>query len=147
MIDEYDVTIIEASLFDSPVSGYPAIRLEFSPHGLCFFDGGVLHRLFCSILNIHSASGWKRRAKLRSALGMIISVEPFTDREIGSMVGRLLRVEVEATEFRGRMHPRVVDFLGYLGALRESYYSDNEYMFMMSELLQGEEEVSDDDVL
>lgn len=138
MMDEFDVTIVEANLFSSRVSGQPAVRLTFSPLGrLCFVDDRRVGKLYCSISNDNPRIGW-RRARLRSVLGMDWSDEPFTDEELGSMVGRLLRVSVETMEFRGVLRLRVVDFLLYSGVGKDLAYSDNEYVFMMRERIQAE---------
>lgn len=133
MIDEYDVTIAEADLQTSMMFGLPVIALVFLLHELCFTDDRIVGKLFSRISNVHPKARW-RRTELRNALGMVVSEQPFTDKELRTMIGRRLRVGVEEIEFQGRLHLRVVDFLRYSGTVTNPNYSDNEYVFMIREL-------------
>jgi len=134
MIDEYDVTITEANLHPSQVTGMPVVALVFLPHTLCFFDDILVSRLYAHLSNNHPGMGWKR-VGLRSILSMIETDEPFTDKELRSMIGRLIRVVIEPVEFRDRVRLRVVGFKCYSGDTKDVSYSDNEYVFMMRELM------------
>jgi len=130
MRDEFDVTIVEADLFNSTMTGVPTFGLVFLPHELCFVDDRVVDRLYSRISNVHSLVG-VRRAALRDALGMGICEGPFTVKELRSIIGRFLRVVVEEVEFRGRVQLRVTSFLYYSGTAKNPSYSDNEYVFMI----------------
>jgi len=134
-MDEFDVTIVEANLSCSKETGQPVVALVFLPHTLCFVDGRVVGKLFYYVSNVHPLVGVKR-ARLRIMLGLVGYDEPFTDKELGSTIGRLLRVGVETVEFQGMSRLRVVAFLCYSGVVKTRNYSDSEYVFMMRELLE-----------
>ena len=134
MIDEFDVTIESAFLSVSNVSGMPLVSLVFLPRELCFVDDRLVGKLYSRISNDHPAVGWKR-AGLRRVLGMVSTSYSFTDKELRSMVGRRMRVGVEEVEFRDRVCRRVTSFLRYSGVVKATDYSDNEYVFMMREVL------------
>ena len=133
---EYDVTIVKAESSYSVSTGWPIVRLVFSPHGLLFHEGRMVNKIFCGMSNIPRPLPDLRRAKLRSALSRSSASEPLTEEELKSIVGRRIRVSVETVEFEGMKRLRVVDFLRYSGKVKDLNYSDNEYVFMIRELIQ-----------
>ncbi len=135
-MDEYDATIVEACLDISKVSGLGVVKLVLSPHGLCFCDGRGVGRLFSTFAN-NWPTPMLLLLKLRKALGCADLIQPFTDEELGSIVGRCIRVSVETIEFKNMLRLRVVDFLCYSGVVVTQCCSDNEYVFMMRELIRG----------
>lgn len=136
-MDEFDVVVEEASLFTSQATGAPALRLLLLPQVLYIHEDRVVSQLFSQVSNNHPMAAWKR-AELRGAFGMVRTNQPFTERELGTFAGRFLRVSVEEVEFQGMLRLRVASFLRYSGVDENLKYSDNEYMYMMQELLRAE---------
>ena len=139
MSQDIDVVIVKAEFGVAQATGWPVVSLEFCPCGLYCIDGRFLDRIYCMLTNTHFTALKSKRLNLRQVLDMGDSSEPFEEVELELMVGRLLRIVVEPTEFQGSLHPRIMGFLLYTGDVVVTHYCDNDYVFMMRELMKEDD--------